>query len=130
MKGDEVLRVERRKFPRIKDNIFILGNSSLRPKEKFKVFTKNICAGGLNFETDRSISQGEILDIDLYQPVDCLKNVIFSISANVKVIWTAEISESHFDEENRYEVGAQFVEIDDEDRRRIAKYVEGCMHRI
>lgn len=116
--------LEKRKYRRLQNNIFISGNLRSTPSGEFKAFTKDISAGGLMFETDRSIPQDEILDIELYQPVDCLKSVIFSISAKVKVIWAGKIKESSFEGENKYKVGLQFSEIKEEDRQKIVKFVE------
>lgn len=122
---DKSSSLERRKFPRIKDNIFILGNLGSNPREALKAFTKDISAGGLMFENERDISKEMKLELEIYQPMDRDKRVIFSVPVLAKVVWTREIEKENFVEgENRYKTGIEFSEIKEEDRKIIATYVE------
>jgi c-di-GMP-binding flagellar brake protein YcgR len=124
---------ERRKFPRLKDNIFFFGNLSpnsinLMPDliGGFKAITKNICAGGLMFEMDKNIiKKGDKLELDIYQPINRDKTMIFSIPVLAKVIWTKKREKEHFENgENKYKIGTEFLEIDAEHRQKIARYIE------
>ncbi len=125
--------LERRKFPRIEDNIFFFANLSsdsinLIPDliGGFKAFTQNICTGGLMFEMDKNISkEGDKLELEIYQPVNRDKTMIFSIPVLAKVIWTKKIEKEHFENgENKYKIGTEFLEIDAEHRQKIARYIE------
>lgn len=116
---------ERRKFPRFKDSIFILGKLRSSPTEEFKAFTQDISAGGLMFENERNISEEEQLELEIYQPMNCGKKKILSIPVLSKVIWIRQIEKDNFEKgENKYKIGIEFSEIKEEDRERIAKYVE------
>ena len=117
--------LERRKYKRLKDNIFIFGSLRLSPSEEFKAFTRDISTGGLMFERERDIpNQGE-LELEMYQPMDCDKRVIFSIPILTEVKWTRKIEKDNFEQgENKYRVGVEFLEIEEGDRKIIATYVE------
>ena len=69
--------LERRKFPRLKDNIFILGVLKANHAAEFKAFTRDISGGGLMFETDRDIPAGSELELEIYQPSDSGKKYYF-----------------------------------------------------
>jgi c-di-GMP-binding flagellar brake protein YcgR len=123
--------LEKRKFPRLKDNIFILGVLNSTPifiGAEFKAFTRDISGGGLMFDTDRDIPAGSELELEIYQPSNSGKNIIFSVHAAAKVTWTRGIEKDAFEEgENRYQVGVEFSEIKEEDRQRIVNFVNGSM---
>lgn len=124
MKTDETLNIERRKFPRVKDNIFSLYHLSSCPAEEFRAISNDISAGGLMFETERNISKGSKVYMEIDQPIDCDKTMIFCIPVLTKVIWLKKIDKDNFETgENKYKVGIEFLEIKEEDRNRIAKYI-------
>lgn len=125
MELDKYPGLEKRKFPRFKDNIFILGKLRSSPTEEFKAFTENISAGGLMLESERDISKEGQLELEIYQPMNCGKKKILSIPVLAKVIWIRQIEKDNFEKgENKYKIGIEFSEIKEEDRQRIAKYVE------
>jgi len=125
MKTDKYSGLEKRKFPRLKDSIFILGKLRSSPAGEFKALTNNISAGGLMFENERNISKEEQLELEIYQPMNCGKRKILSIPVLSKIIWIRQIGKDNFEKgENKYKIGVEFSNIKDEDRQRIAKYVE------
>ena len=116
---------ERRRYPRLKDNNFILGVLEKSYPIRFKAIACNIGAGGLMFEIDRDISEKSKLKLELYQPTHSDKKMIFSIPILARVIWKRKIKQDNFEPgENIYRIGVQFLEIKEEDRNRIAKYVQ------
>lgn len=124
MKMEGYPNLERRRFSRFKDNIFIFGNLRLNPIEEFKALTNDISAGGLMLETERDISEESELELQIYQPMDSDKRVIFSIPVLGKVKWTTKIEKNNFEDgENKYRVGIEFSEIKEEDRQRVAKFI-------
>lgn len=117
--------LERRRFPRLSKNIFIRCRSKSHSSNEFKAIAENISGGGLMFETDRYIPTQTELGLEIYQPMICSESVILSISVLAKVIWTREKGVKYFEEgENTHRVGVEFLEIREDDRRKIAKYVE------
>jgi len=125
MDEDKTLDLDRRRYSRLGDSVFILGNLRSNPTEKFRAPTQNISAGGLMFETEKDISQDTTLDLEIYQPIDCRKSTIFSIAVLARVAWIREIEKNNFEEgRNKYRIGVEFLEIKEEDRSRIAEYVE------
>lgn len=125
MELDKYPGLEKRKFPRLKDSIFILGKLRSSPTEEFKAFTEDISAGGLMFGNERDISEEEQLELEIYQPMNCDKRKILSIPVLAKVIWIRQIEKDNFEAgENKYKIGIEFSETKEEDRQRIAKYIE------
>jgi c-di-GMP-binding flagellar brake protein YcgR len=125
MDKEGLSNLERRRFPRLKENIFIFGKLKLTPIEEFKAITQNISAGGLMFETERDIPQDSELELEIYQPMDRDKRVIFSILVWPKIIWIQKIEKEKFEQgENRCRIGIEFSEIKEEDKQRIARYVK------
>lgn len=125
MGEDKFPDLERRRFPRIKDNFFIFGNLRSASIEDFKAFTKDISAGGLMFETEREIPEASKLELEIYQPLARDKRIIFSIPVMAKIIWTRKIEKDNFEVgENKYRIGIEFSEIREEDRQKITQYVE------
>ena len=125
MGSDRYPNLEGRIFPRLKDNIFILGCLKSSPTEEFKAITNNISAGGIMFETERNISKDSELELEIYQPMDSDKRIIFSILVLAKVKWIRQIEKDNFQQgENKYRVGIEFSKIEEEDRQKIINYVE------
>ena len=119
---DRALYTERRKFPRREDNIFI----SYRFKSRvFKAITQNICGGGLMFGAEKKIPSGSELELEICQPANRFKSLIFVIPVSIKVMWARRIKYGFLEEgENKYMVGARFTKIEDEGREKILRYVE------
>lgn len=123
---DKFLSFERRKFPRLKENIFILYRLESAPSDKFnKAFTNNISARGLMFEGETNIPAGTKLELEIYQPIKRSKTVILSIPAFAEVIWIRNIEKQNSElGENKYRIGIEFLEIKQQDRKKIVKYIE------
>ena len=125
MKKDRFPDLEKRKFPRLKDNNFILCFLETNHDVGFEAITCDVSAGGLMFETERYISKKSGLKLEVYQPTDRHKNTLFCIPALARVSWTRKIAKDNCKEgENKYRMGVEFLEIKEEDRARIAKYVQ------
>lgn len=125
MEEDKSSNSEKRKYHRLKDNVFIFGDLTSSPSEEFKAFTEDISAGGLMFKTERDILKDTRLSLEIYQPRDGRKSMIFSIPVLARVAWIREIEKDNFEDgENKYRVGIEFSEIKEEDRQKIIKYVE------
>lgn len=121
MVKDVIPETERRKYPRLKDNIFI----SYRLKSKiFKAISQDISGGGLMFEADRKIPLGADLELEIYQPANSFKTLIFVIPVLVKVTWRKKIKYGFLEMgENEYKVGVSFSRMSEDNRKRIIKYV-------
>lgn len=126
METNSFANLERRKFSRLKDNIFIFGCLRADPiEEEIKAFTNDVSAGGLMFEAERDILKDSELELQIYQPLDRDKRMIFSIPVMAKVIWTRKIEKDNLEEgETKYRVGIEFLEIKEKDREMIERYVE------
>lgn len=125
METNGFANLEKRRFSRFKDDLFIIGNLKSDPMGDFAAITKNISAGGLMFEIEKEIPVESKLELEIYQPLDRDKRMIFSIPVMAKIIWTRKIEKDNFEEgENKYRIGIEFSEIREEDRQKITQYVE------
>lgn len=125
MEQDKSPNLKRRGYHRLKENIFIFCRQSSGSWGEFKAITSDIGGGGLMFETERDISAGEALELEIYQPDDCQENTIVSIPVLAKIAWKKQIEKENFQQgENRYRIGIEFLEIEEGDRKMIAQYVK------
>ncbi|MCP4650790.1 MAG: PilZ domain-containing protein [PVC group bacterium] len=113
---------ERRCFPRV--NAFV--SYQILDKETAEKIScsKNISAGGISFFAKKSVKIDEVLLLSISLPDHT------DLIAKGKVIWAEPVSVS-WDPEIFYELGVTFVEITEDDRKKIAKYVflrldQGC----
>jgi c-di-GMP-binding flagellar brake protein YcgR len=116
--------LEKRKYSRLKDFIFISCHFKEEPLKEFKAVTQNISGGGLMFECERRIAKGIDLGIDLYQPTNSFKTLIFVISIAAKVVWMQKIKHGFFElGANKYRMGIEFTNIKEKDKEIIMQYI-------
>ena len=115
---------ERRKFSRIEDNIFIF--CKLKPDYRvIEWITKDISEMGLRFESDKFVPPATFMEMEIYQPLDYLKNKIASIYVLANVVWVKKIRKgSRYKGSNKYIGGVKFTEISKQDRSIIVNYVK------
>jgi c-di-GMP-binding flagellar brake protein YcgR len=138
METGSLFNLEKRNFPRIEDTIFFLYNYSesvinitSASIQRCTAFTRDISVGGLMFETETSIfEKGNEFELELYQPLNCDKTVVFCMPILAKVIWMMKIEKEHFEiGENQYRTGIQFLEIKGQDRQKITNYVDAILEK-
>ena len=130
--------LERRKFPRIKDYILVLGSlkcknvpAGIKHGKEFKAIASNISAGGLEIETEVNIPLKSRLRLEILQPIKRDKSMIFSICATAVSVCIREMKSGYHGEgANRYKVGIRFIEIKEGDRQMIVRYVGRSMPLI
>ena len=124
VKGRDSDRRERRKFPRVKDKIFIF----CKLKGDYRVIegiTKDISEMGLGFESDKFVPPSTLMEMEIYQPLDYLQSKIVSIYLLAKVVWVKEIRKrSRCTGSNKYIGGVKFAKISRKDRNIIVNYAK------
>lgn len=109
---------ERRRFPRIKDNIFIsfqpIGDDIL-----LEAITKDISQGGLMCKTSSFVSEGTKLRLEICQPLNYNKDRFLCIPAKAGVIWIKKTQE-----DGEYLVGVKIIKMDDGNQDRLSRYVK------
>ncbi len=78
--------------------------------------SKNISAGGIAFFTRDNLDTNIILSIAVRLPD------MSNLNAKVRVVWREPVKVS-WDSDICYEVGVEFIRIDETDRQKISKYV-------
>lgn len=109
-------RRERRKFIRVPLHAEI--SYRILPQTKVKRFlTRDISQGGVRFFVEEFIPKGSYLEITLK-----LEGVSLVFEACVKVQWISEQTRSE-----RYEVGAEFINIHHEAAAYLMQYIENMV---
>jgi len=109
---------EKRKFLRL--NILadvIYTKTALRDKEKLSL-AKNISQGGICIICYERLQKSDILDLKIYLPEDRSP-----INALGRVAWIKEFIIGDESTGKRYDVGIEFIKINNQDRDKINKYV-------
>jgi hypothetical protein len=110
--------IEKRRFSRVREN----RKSVLYPAGEHSACSlKDISYGGLCFESAKDIINGLDLKGELKFSSPRLKSAL-TIPAGVKPVWSKKIGK-------RFEVGAEFTDISDQDRDFILKRVERASQR-
>lgn len=118
---------ERRQFPRIKIPLFIFYRLETdKPFAIFKAITQDIGGQGLMFETEKPVPIGSNLYLEIYQPSVRYKDLIFVLSALAKVIWLNKKEDISEKEKgvNEYQIGIEFIDIQEEGKGKIIEYIE------
>jgi hypothetical protein len=109
---------DRRRFPRF--NLLVDVSVSKRaPNEKEVILpTKNISQGGVCIVTFAQPTMGDLMDIKIRLPG--IKDEIKSLG---KVVWIKEVSLGALQKTKRFEVGLEFVGLNDNTFAQINKYL-------
>ncbi len=105
---------DRRRFPRV--NAMVKYKIINKESNGKAGNTKNICAGGIAFFTHDDIKARSILSLFVSLP-DAT-----DFQAKAQVVWCDSVQVS-WDPAIHYECGVKFIEIDEESRQKISKYV-------
>ncbi|MCM8773943.1 MAG: PilZ domain-containing protein [Candidatus Omnitrophica bacterium] len=115
--------IERRRYPRL--DVIASVNCSLVDREDTGELSisENISGGGIC----TIISEERVKANFLYLSI-LLPNCKERIYARGRIVWAKEIP-VYFDTKLNYEVGLEFVDISEEDRQKISRYVENNLAR-
>lgn len=111
--------LERRKFPRL--NFRIDFKYNILNKTRFKdetAETKNISAGGIAIILLNKVEIGDKLNLKFYLP-----ETNIAIKTTGKVVWTQEFTIGTLDTSTAYDVGVEFIDINEDDRNKINQYM-------
>ena len=114
---DNDLIEERRKFIRLNINAQINYSVIADDVSARSASVKDIGAGGICLLLDEQLKEGDILKFDVLLPDDPPV-----IQAKGKVIWIKPFSIAS-EKKTRYDTGIEFIEISNDDRKKINKYV-------
>ena len=108
---------EHRRFPRIKDNIFIFFQS-MEDNMPLEAITKDISQGGLMFKGSNFIPERTELKFEIYQPLNPAKDMFLSMPAKAQVVWIRKLQE-----DNQYLVGLKIIKMNEENQNRFSRYI-------
>ena len=112
------IRIERRRFPRLITSAdveyTILEKKPLQEKD---TVSKNISAGGICLIVYEKIEPGSILDLKIR-----LEDINYVALVKGRVVWNSYFT-FDADKKARYDLGIEFIEINESDRQKISKYV-------
>jgi len=113
---------ERRGFVRLDINVKVRWERVRQKGEEKSEFTKNISGGGICLITEEKLNEGERLYLEIELPSGKL------IYARGKVVWVNEYEIIGVEIKKKYDVGIEFIEIKEEDRQEIGKYIFALLH--
>lgn len=108
---------ERRKFTRIKDNIFVFFQS-IEDDKTFETITKDISQAGLMFTTSNFIPNNNKLRLEICQPLNYNKDTLFAIAAKAQIVWIKPMQEN-----DEYLVGAKITKMNKKNQNRLISYI-------
>lgn len=89
-------------------------------QDKMKSFTKNVSQGGICLFLNSFLDKGTLLDLKLFLP-----DKKEPIHAAGKIVWIEKFEIG--DSKEELEAGIEFIDIADDDRHRIDKYIFGIL---
>lgn len=110
---------DKRKFARLNINVVVRWEKIGKVRESIvdSSLSKNISAGGICLILyGEKVEVGDLLKLELQLAKDV-------ISAKGKVVWVSEFEIVGDIDKKKYDVGVEFVEINDEYREKIKKFV-------
>ena len=113
--GEE--REDRRQFPRLATTVDVQYNLIKEYAPKTEVLAKNIGTGGICLIVYEKVLPGSLLDLQIH-----ISDINHKIQAKGKVIWVNPFSVGR-EEQERYDVGIEFVEIAEADKKQLSEYV-------
>ena len=108
---------ERRKFPRLSLGANVKYSVVKINSSQDDVSMKNISAAGICIVADEDLEIGAILSLRVYLPDNDAP-----IYTKGRVIWKSEFKIGYGSKPS-YDIGVEFLEIDDEDKDKIFQYV-------
>lgn len=108
---------ERRQYKRVRAPVYCrpMGIASRFLHQKAQPL--DISLGGLRIYSDEPVNRGARLELELFLPDNT------SVSCKVEVVWVDELPAEG---PARHDVGLKFIEVRDEDRRRLATVLDDC----
>ena len=108
---------ERRRFPRLAASVDVNYSVVKKTSAAESSEAKNISAGGICLIVYQKLKIGTVLDLKIF-----ISDINQTVTAQGKVIWSSHFTVGH-DSRDRYDVGIEFIEIDQAARRKISEYV-------
>lgn len=109
---------ERRRFVRLNVLTDIVYNKQFYNASRKLSISKDISKGGICIIAYEELKESDILDLKILLP-DNNAHIV----ATGRVVWTKEFIIESAEKLHRYDVGIEFMEISEEDREKINKYV-------
>ncbi len=109
---------EKRRFPRFNLSVNVLvSKRALLEKEKLLI-TKNISQGGACIIAYEELEEQDILDLKI-----SLSKDEKPIKVTARVVWIREIVIGEGEKDRRYEVGVEFIGLDNEIMNKLNRYL-------
>ncbi len=109
--------IDRRTAPRVYASFVEYCRVEKECAKKLQAFTENISTAGVCIFVNEEITKDSFLFISIY-----LLDGTSPIETKGKVAWVRPSTFLHIRDEKHFDVGIEFVEIDEEDRERLRRY--------
>ena len=112
------MQEERRRYVRLNVLVDIAYGRCESLKKGQLTLAKNIGRGGICLIVYEEFKESDLLDLKIYLPESKTP-----ISAVGRVVWVKEFIIGDISTGKRFDLGIEFLEIDEEDAKRIEKYI-------
>ena len=109
---------ERRKLARLNILVDVTYAKKDSPQAEKLTLIKNIGKGGICFVGYEALRESDVIDINIYLP-----EAKAPLKATGKVTWVKEFVVGDSSKGKRYDVGLEFIDINEEDLAKIDTYV-------
>ena len=118
---------ERRKFARLSADVEVVWKKRIQPPGsafETKNTTRNISAGGICLIVYEKVNENDILELEIRLPTG---NAIRALG---KAVWVSEYEIVGEATGNSYDIGVEFIDIADDEREEINKFVFRGIQRL
>ena len=111
-------REEKRRFPRFNLLVDVLVSKRATSEREKLLITKNISQGGACIIAYEELKELDILDLKIFLPEDDKP-----IKVTARVAWVREIVIGGTEQAKRYDVGVEFIGVDNEIMNKLNRYL-------
>jgi len=111
-------REEKRRFPRFNLLVDVLVSKRAASEREKLLITKNISQGGACIIAYEELKESDILDLKIFLPEDDK-----AVKVTAKVAWVKEITIGEGGKVKRYDVGVEFIGVDNETMSKLNRYL-------
>jgi len=110
--------VERRKFPRFNLLVDVLVSKRAASERERLLVTKNISQSGVCIIAYEEFQEQDILELKIFLPEDKVPLIVMG-----RVAWTKEFVIGESPGNRRYDMGVEFIDIDEESIQKINRHL-------
>ncbi len=113
---------DKRKFVRLETLLEVVHRKDSHPSAAILTLTNNISQGGvcfINYDEINNFNVADLISLSLFFPFDA-----DPVKTKGKVSWIKNHAKISQDDKDKYEMGIEFIEIQEIDKKKIEQYIK------